>query len=133
MRPATRTFLAAVLVVLVGLLALGALPSYLGSGDRYYLEATPVAEADGPAYELNVTEGGVAERRFQYFLSAVGSSDGRSKAYQRGPYGLKEEFSHSPFDEVATFREFAPADAVDGDAVLVRYNDTRYRVTVVHP
>ncbi|WP_435062131.1 hypothetical protein [Halobaculum sp. EA56] len=132
MRPVTRTFLAVVLAVLVGLLALGALPSYLGAGDPYYLTATP-AEADGPAYTLNASEGGIAEQRFRYFFSAVESEDGRSEAYRRGPYGLKEGFTHSPFDEVATFREFAPEGAVDGDAVFVRYNETRYRVTIEHP
>jgi hypothetical protein len=132
MRPVTRTFLVGLLAAVALLLALGALPSYLGSGDPYYLTAEPV-EADGPAYELNATEGGIAERRFQYFFSAVGADDGRSTAYRTGAYGLKEEFSHSPFDELATFREFAPADAVDGDAVFVRYNETRYRVTVVQP
>ena len=133
MRPVTRKFLVGILAVVLLLLALGALPSYLGSGDPYYLEATPAAEADGPAYALNATEGGVAEQRFQYFFSAVESSDGRSEAYRRGAYGLKEEFTHSPFDELSTFREFAPASAVDGDAVFVRYNDTRYRITVVQP
>ncbi|MFC6786580.1 hypothetical protein ACFQFH_11990 [Halobaculum halobium] len=133
MRPVTRTFLAAILVVLVALLALGALPSYLGSGDPYYLEATPTAESEGPAYELNATDGGVAEQRFQYFFSATEADDGRSEPYRRGAFGLKEDFAHSPFDELATFREFAPRDAVDGDAVFVRYNDTRYRVTVVQP
>ncbi|GAA0206254.1 hypothetical protein [Halobaculum roseum] len=133
MRPVTRKFLVGIVAVVLLLLALGALPSYLGSGDPYYLEATPAAEAEGPAYELNATEGGIAEQRFRYFFSAVESDDGRSEAYRRGPYGLKEEFSHSPFDELSTFREFAPAGAVDGDAVFVRYNDTRYRVTVVQP
>ena len=133
MRSVTRTFLAALLVVLVGLLALGALPSYLGAGDPYHLEATPVAESDGSAYELNASEDGIAERRFQYFFAAVEAEDGRSEGYRRGPYGLKEEFAHSPFDELSTFREFAPANATDGDAVHVRYNDTRYRVRVVRP
>ena len=132
MRSVTRTFLVGLLAVVVLLLALGALPSYLGSGDPYSLTAEPVA-TDGPAYALNATEGGIAERRYQYFFAAVESADNRSDAYRRGPYGLKEEFTHSPFDEVATFREFAPAGAVDGDAVFVRYNETRYRVTVVQP
>ncbi|MFC7135655.1 hypothetical protein [Halobaculum litoreum] len=132
MRSVTRNFLLGVLAVVVLLLALGALPSYLGSGDPYYLTADPVAD-DGPAFTLNATEGGIAERRYEYFFAAVESSDGRSAGYRRGPYGLKEEFTHSPFDELATFREFAPADAVDGDAVFVRYNETRYRVTVVQP
>ncbi|SHG68217.1 hypothetical protein [Halobaculum gomorrense] len=133
MRSVTRTFLAGILAALVALLALGAVPSSLGAGDPYYLTVEPAGPTGGPAYTLNATEGGIAEQRFQYFLSAVESTDGRSEAYRKGPYGLKEEFTHSPFDEVATFREFAPAGAVDGDAVFVRYNDTRYRVTVVQP
>lgn len=132
MRPVTRNFLLGVLAAVVLLLALGALPSYLGSGDPYYLTAEATA-ADGPAYTLNASEGGIAERRYQYFFAAVEAPDDRSAAYRRGPYGLKEEFTHSPFDELATFREFAPAGAVDGDAVFVRYNETRYRVTVVQP
>ncbi|WP_277554867.1 hypothetical protein [Halobaculum limi] len=132
MRSVTRKFLVGLLLVVVALLALGALPSYLGAGDPYYLTVSPAA-ADGPAYTLNASEGGIAERRFQYFFAAVGSSDGRSDPYQRGRFGIKEEFTHSPFDEFATFREFAPEGAVDGDAVFVRYNDTRYRVTVEQP
>ncbi|UIO99667.1 hypothetical protein Hbl1158_14245 [Halobaculum sp. CBA1158] len=133
MRSVTRKTLVGLGVVVLLLLALGALPSYLGSGDPYYLEATPADDAEGPAYELNATEDGIAEQRFQYFFAAVEADDGRSEGYQRGAYGLKEEFAHSPFDEVATFREFAPAGAVEGDAVFVRYNDTRYRVTVTQP
>lgn len=132
MRSVTRTFLVGTLVVLVGLLALGALPSYLGTGDPYYIEATP-AESAGPAYALNATEGGIAEERYRYFLSAVESADSRSEPYRRGRFGVKEAFTHSPFDELSTFRQFAPANATTGDAVFVRYNDTRYRVRIVQP
>jgi hypothetical protein len=130
MRPITRKFAYGLGGVLLLLLALGAVPSLLGTGDPYYLTAEPVA-ADGPAYNLT-DEGGedITRRRFQYFFSALASDENRSKPYQTGPFGVKESFSHSPFDEIDSFRAFAPENATSGDAVFVRFEETRYRVTV---
>ncbi|ESP87291.1 hypothetical protein [Candidatus Halobonum tyrrellensis] len=128
MRRVTRLFAAGVLAVLLLLLALGAVPSYLGSGDPYYLTATP-ADGDGPA--VNVTD--YSERRYPYLFGALGSDDGRSEPYQRGRFGVKEAFANSPFDEYRSVRQFAPANATTDDAVVVSYNGTRYRVSVVQP
>ncbi|MFB6175779.1 MAG: hypothetical protein ABEI99_01295, partial [Halobaculum sp.] len=106
------------------------LPSLLGTGDPYYLTVEPAA-SDGPAYNLTA-EGGddLTRRRFEYFFSALASDSNRSKPYQRGRFGIKEAFTHSPFDELDSFRSFAPPNATDGDAVFVRFEGTRYRVAV---
>ena len=128
MRRVTRNFLLAVLGVVVLLLALGALPSYLGSGDPYYLTATAV-EGEGPA--VNVTD--YPERRYPYLVGALESPDGRSEPYRTGRFGVKEAFANSPFDEYRALREFAPEGATTADAVVVSYNGTRYRVSVVQP
>lgn len=114
-----------VVLVVVGLLALGAIPATLQSGEPYRLTAEPVE--DGPAYQIESDD--LTKRRFEYTISAV-ERNGSSKPYYRGPFGLKESFTHSPFDEVETVRTFAP-NATDGDAVFVRYDGTRYRVAVV--
>ncbi len=130
MRPITRKFAYGLVAVVMLLLALGAVPSLLGSGDPYYLTVEPAA-TDGPAYNLT-TEGDddLTRRRFQYFFSAVDAADGRSKPYRRGPVGIKESFSHSPFDEVESFRSFAPPNATTEDAVFVSFEGQRYRVHV---
>lgn len=128
MRRVTRLFLLSVVAVVVLLLALGALPSYLGAGDPYYLTAT-AAEESGPA--VNVSD--YSRQRYPYLFGALESSDGRAEGYRRGPYGVKEAFANSPFDEYRSIREFAPANATTPDAVVVSYNGTRYRVSVVQP
>jgi len=56
MRRVTRDFLLAMGVIVVLLLALGALPSYLRSGDPYYMTATPVGEV-GNGTAVNATGG----------------------------------------------------------------------------
>ena len=126
MRPVTRRATAIVIAVVVGLLALGAVPSLLGGGPTYQLTVETVDE--GPAYELNASDD-LSQRQFEYFFSAL-DRDGASKPYQRGPFGLKESFTHSPFDELDTFRTFAPENATSDDAVFVRFETTRYRVEV---
>lgn len=128
MRPVTRRATLVVLLVVAGLLALGAVPSLLGTGPTYRLTVEEVGE--GPAYELNASNGDdLTRRRFEYFFSAL-DRNGTSKGYQKGPFGLKESFTHSPFDEMDTFRTFAPENATSDDAVFVRFRDQRYRVTV---
>lgn len=130
MRPITRKFAYGLLALVLVLLALGAVPSLLGSGEPYYLTAEPTAES-GPAYNLTA-EGtdDLTRRRFEYFFSAVESPENRSKPYRRGPVGIKESFTHSPFDELDSFRSFAPANATTTDAVFVEFEGTRYRVRV---
>jgi len=121
-RPITRRALAGFAVVCLGLLALGALPTYLGAGEPYYLTATPTT-AEGPA--VNAT--GLTERRYPYLTTAIES--GRSEPYRRGPLGLKEVFTHSPFDEREGLAARNPDARRDG-AVLVQVDDERYLVAV---
>jgi hypothetical protein len=136
-REVTRRVTYAVLVVVVLLLALGALPSYLRAGDPYYLTATETGAPDGVE---PIDAASLAERRYPYTAAAIAAADattnasadgatGRSDAYYRGPFGLKGAFTHSPFDEVAAYREQYP-DATAGDAVYVRRNATTYRLTI---
>jgi hypothetical protein len=121
-RPITRRALAGFAVVCLGLLALGALPSFLGAGEPYHLTATPT-DADGPA--VNAT--GLTERRYPYLTTAI--ETGRSEPYRRGPVGLKEAFTHSPFDERDGLLTRNP-DARHEGGVLVRVGDERYLVEV---
>ena len=152
MRRVTRNFLLVMAVLGVLLLALGALPSYLRSGDPYYMTATPVAEGNGTA--ANATGGGgggtatpagtatvtdtvdgatLSDRRYTYTTAALenatADSEGRSSAYYRGPVGIKGVFTHSPFDEYDSLVQQYPA-AVEGDAVRVRSDGTVYRLAV---
>jgi hypothetical protein len=122
-RPLTRRAVLGFVVVVLALLALGALPSLLGTGDPYHLAATPT-DADGPA--VNVT--GLSERRYPYLTEAIDS--GRSDAYRRGPVGLKETFSHSPFDERQGLVARNPDARRDGAVVVVDGGD-RYLIEVV--
>lgn len=131
MRRVTRNVLLGLLAVVVLLLALGALPGFLRSGDPYYLTATPATVGAGGA-AVNVTD--LPEGRFPYATAALGNASadapGRSHPYWRGPIGLKEAFAHSPFDEVDALAGREP-DATDGDAVFVRRGETTYRLAVV--
>lgn len=125
MRRVTRNFLVGVGLVVVALLVLGAIPSYLGAGDPYYLTAEATTES-GPA--VNVTD--FSARRYPYLAQAL--DDGRSAGYRKGPFGLKDSFAHSPFDEFDALVAQNP-DARMGDAVLVEYKGQRYRIEIVHP
>jgi len=119
--------------VLVALLALGAVPSALGSGDPYYLVVEPT---DGSDEAVNASL--LSERRYPYLFGALAASDGRSEAYRRGRFGLKESFAHSPFDEVDALATQNPNATLRGagrtsDAppvVLVEYDGRRYAATV---
>lgn len=119
-----RRYLIAIGVVVLLVLALGALPSLLRSGDPYRAQADPTAAPDG--VEPVATEN-LSERRYRYVTAAV--ADGESGRYWKGPIGLKGAFAHSPFDELDAIRTQHP-EAVDGDAVYVTENGTVYRVTV---
>ncbi|MGQ3328674.1 hypothetical protein [Halorubrum sp. FL23] len=127
MRRVTRNLLIAIAVIAVALLALGALPSYLGSGDPYYLTAEPI-ETNETAADVN----NVSDRRYPYLTSAIASADGRSEGYQTGPYGVKEWFTHTPFDEVDALTQQVPEAAVD-DGVRVRRDGQAYYVEVGQP
>jgi len=127
MRRVTRNAVVLGLVVVVGLLALGALPSLLGSGDPYYVTADPVNASAVPdaSAAVNVTD--LSERRFPYTTEAL--HNGTSDPYRRGRWGIKETFTHSPFDEVSALSA-RNASAASGEGVLVRDNGTLYRVAV---
>ena len=130
MRRITRNVVLGLVVVLVLLLALGALPSLLKSGDPFYVVATP-AEDGANATAVNST---AIEAQFYPFTTAALSNatatdSGRSDPYWRGPVGVKGAFTHSPFDERAALTQQYPS-AVDGDQVRVRHNGTLYHVAV---
>jgi len=156
MRRVTRNFLLAMGIIVVVLLALGALPSYLRSGDPYYMTATPVGEvgngtanatgSGGPATPggtatattATVANGSVvaadlSERRYPYTTAALANatidSPGQSEPYYRGPIGLKGAFTHSPFDEYDSLVQQYDA-AADGDGVRVQQDGTVYRLAV---
>lgn len=128
MRPIARNFLLGVLVVVVLLLALGALPGLLKSGDPYYLTATHV-DADGLTADQRaaaVEAANLSERRYEYTTAALADATngtGYSEPYWRGPVGIKGAFTHSPFDELNALRSNYPG-ATDGDAVYVRADAT---------
>jgi hypothetical protein len=128
MRQITRRVVVALLVVMALLLALGALPGYLRSGDPYYLTATPVTDSE-PA----VNASALSPDRYPYTTAALSNATtdatGRSGPYWRGPVGFKEVFTHSPFDELDAVRG-RNASAADGDGVRVAHNGTVYRLAV---
>lgn len=127
MRRVTRRFLLALLAIVVALLALGALPGLLRAGDPYYLSATPTDDRTA----VDATE--LQERRFPFASAALRNASaeraGRSDPYWRGPVGLKEAFTHSPFDELSALSG-RDRNATDGDAVFARRNGTVYRLAV---
>jgi len=124
-RRVTRNLVVVIALAVAVLLALGAVPSYLGGGESYHLAVEPTAES-GPAVDAS----NVSARRFPYLSGALESPDGRSERYRAGRYGIKESFTHTPFDEVdALVRRVAEAERDDG--VLIEYRGERYRVRIV--
>jgi hypothetical protein len=141
-RQITRRAVAALALVVVGLLALGAVPSYLGSGPAYHLTVTPVDAAVGadadPGADGDATTpaavnvSAVSPRRYPYLTEAFRAPDNRSSGYQRGRFGLKESFSHSPFDELEGLRARQPnATVADGEGVRIVRDGRPYVVRVV--
>ena len=137
MRPITRNALLVIAGLVVALLALGALPGLIRTGDPYYVEAT-VAAGSGAA----VDGGDLSERRFPYTfeaLSAVesGADPARSEPYYTGVVGLKGAFTHTPFAEFEEFETRNPetvertGDSPVGDIAYVAGDDTRYRLEIV--
>lgn len=139
MRTVTRNLLLGIGVVLVLLLALGAAPQLLRSGDPYYVSATVVGPVDenetvtsGP--NATAVNGSTLSDRTHPFTTAAladaGSNrTGYSEPYWRGPIGIKGAFTHSPFDELASLRQRNPG-ATDGESVRLAHNGTLYRVGV---
>jgi hypothetical protein len=157
-RRVTRDLILGILAVLVVLLALGAVPGSLKSGDPYYLTATPVDAAENAngtgataLQDAAVDAATLSERSYPYttvaLANATADDPGRSGPYWRGPVGFKEAFTHSPFDEVNALRERHPNATVDegvsvseanegssrvqgSNGVHVRRNGTLYRLAV---
>ncbi|MBX0295537.1 hypothetical protein [Haloarcula nitratireducens] len=133
MRTVTRNFILGVGVVVLLLLALGALPSYLKSGDPYYLTATPENGSVSVENGTAVNGSDLSAQRYPYTTAALDDAarndTGRSEPYWRGPVGLKGAFTHSPFDELDALRQRAP-EATDGETVVVRHDGTFYRLAV---
>jgi hypothetical protein len=119
-RPVTRNLVVAILVVVAGLLALGALPSLLGGGPATTVTATP-AEGNHTAFNASF----LSERQYPYTTGAL--VDGESEVYRGGPDGFKQSFSHSPYDEFDALQRQFP-NAVDGEALYARQNGTLYRL-----
>jgi hypothetical protein len=134
MRRVTRNAVLSILGVMVALLALGALPSLLASGDPYYVTAEPVdagnASVNGTAAvneSAAVNGSALSERQYPYTTQAL--RNGTSDPYREGPWGFKEAFTHSPFDERSALAA-RNATAVSESGVLVSYNGTLYTVAV---
>lgn len=123
MRQITRRFLVFLALVGVGLLALGVLPGFLATGEAYHLTAT-TTNASGSA--VNATM--LSMDRYPYMSEAL--ADGRSSAYRKGPWGLKETFTHSPFDELEALTMRSQSAQLGADAVLVEYKGERYRLEI---
>jgi len=130
-RRVTRNLVLAILAILVVLLALGAVPGLLKSGDPYYLTATPEGETSNRTAAVDGAN--LSERSYPYttaaLANATGDEPGRSGPYWRGPVGFKEAFTHSPFDEMNALRGQQP-NATVGEVVRVARNGTLYRVAV---
>ena len=133
MRPVTRNTLLGIIAVVVLLLALGALPGLLKSGDPYYAVATPTDGAYSVDNGTAINWSTQSERRFPYTSAALAdaslSTAGKSEPYWRGPVGLKGAFTHSPFDERDALRQQYEGAVVD-EGVVVRHNGTFYHVAV---
>ena len=121
-----RRYLVPFVAALVLLLALGALPQFLASGDPYYLTATP-ADGDSQAARSAVNLSTLSEQRYPYVTGAV--ADGESDRYRKGPLGFKGAFAHSPFDEFDALGQQYP-NATEGDVAYVAGDGTVYRVTL---
>lgn len=128
MRQRTRNVTIAILAVVAILLALGALPGLLRSGDPYVV----VAEPAGDHAAVDVTN--LSAQRFPFVSAALANASattaGRSDRYWRGPFGFKEVFTHSPFDEFDALRGRQPNAAADG-SIYVRTGDGEFRLSIM--
>jgi hypothetical protein len=132
MRRRTRNTILAILAVVALLLALGALPGLLRSGDPYYMTATAADDGTLPENRSVVDGAALPDERFPYATSALANATagapGRSEPYWEGPIGLKEPFTHSPFDELSALEQ-RNGTATD-DAVYVRTGESLYRLAI---
>lgn len=122
-----RYILVLVALVVVAL-AVGALPSLLESGAPYHVTATEVSNESVPADAATYDATDVSDRRYPYVTAAV--AEGVSASYYEGPFGVKESFSHSPFDEFGAIETRVP-NAVDGDVAYVTHEGSVYRLEIV--
>jgi hypothetical protein len=135
MRTVTRNFLLAMGAIVVLLLALGALPGLLKSGDPYYMTATAADESEIPSdgNKTVIESANLSEQRYPYTTTALDNATatqtGQSAPYWRGPVGFKGAFTHSLFDEYNALEQQFP-EAADGDSLRVRHNGTLYRVAI---
>jgi hypothetical protein len=133
-RRRTRNFVLVIAAIVVVLIALGALPGLLKSGDPYYVTATTTEETvltDDNRSAINVTT--VPTSRYPYtseaLATATASDSGRSDPYWEGPIGIKEAFTHSPFDEMRALQQ-RNATAATAEGVFVRDNGTLYQLAL---
>jgi hypothetical protein len=123
-RRVTRNTIFAIVVVIGLLLALGAVPSLLRSGEPYHVTAEQTTE-QGPSVSLTA----LPASRYPFVSAAI--ADGRSEAYYEGPFGFKEGFAHSPFDEFdAITQRYGTAVGPDDRLIYVGTNESRYRVRI---
>ena len=148
MRRRTRNVILGTFAVLFLLVAFVAVLSSVGSGDPYYVTASAVddvgagdgsgADGDGTGGESPAAVNGTAlpERRFPYVSAAIENAarsadgTGRSGGYRTGFVGIKEVFSHSPFDELDALRQQNP-NATVGEDIRIRRSNATYRVGIV--
>lgn len=123
MRRAKRITLLAIGLSVLALLALGAVPQYLGGGETYHVTATEIGEGDRPAVDAS----GLDDRRYPYLTEAL--ETGRSEGYETGPVGIKSWFTHTPFNERGAIAERNP-DAVENGTIYVDRGGTLYRVEI---
>ncbi|MUV90090.1 hypothetical protein GJ629_09465 [Halapricum sp. CBA1109] len=139
MRRITRNAVLALVAIVVLLLALGALPGYLKSGDPYHLTATELDNGSLNDSEYNASDAipaeNLTEQRYPFSTRALANrSDGvgYSDPYWEGPFGIKGTFTHSPFDELSSLEVQYP-NASDGETALVLDNGTYYRLNTTQP
>ncbi|MEM4780470.1 MAG: hypothetical protein QXG03_02750 [Halalkalicoccus sp.] len=122
MRRAKRLALLAIALSVLLLLALGALPQHLGGGETYVMTATEI-EQERPAVDASEID----ERRYPYMSEAL--ETGTSEPYEDDRFGIKEPFTHTPFDELGAVEQLE-SEAVDGETAYVADNGTLYRVEI---
>jgi hypothetical protein len=139
MRTRTRNVIIGILAVLVVLVALGAVPGLLKSGDPYRVTATPTGTWDGSNTTVGdnrtaVNASTLSDLRYPFVQEALGdgrdNETGQSSPYWRGPVGFKESFTHSPFDEMNALTQNNPRAATPDGGVYVHDNRTVYLLSV---
>jgi len=128
MRRITRNAVLVLVAVAVLLLALGVLPGLLKTGDPYRVTAVEVSPGNTTADPAAAINGSALSGR-QYPYTTTALDEGESDAYWKGYVGVKETFTHSPFDEIGAL-ESRNASARTDEGVLVRYDDTLFDVSV---